>query len=194
MDLERVRAGRDVGVDHVDGVRRRQAVALHDDVALGVEQRQRRGGAHRLGRRHQVLARGHNDLIGDGAPWAWGSGTDSTVNMVEELTLEKLEPPIARPLTVTSEPTVNGSASPVPWPTMAINGVPAKPGCVVPSMTTGLVIAGRGEAGAIVWTPVPGMAKSIVFVPPVAVLESRIAWRSEPGPLSAVVVTTKRPS
>ena len=38
------------------------------------------------------------------------------------------------------------------------------------------------------------MAKSIVFVPPVAVLESRIAWRSEPGPLSAVVLTTKTPS
>ena len=52
------------------------------------------------------------------------------------------------------------------------------------------MIAGRGEAGAIVWTPVPGMAKSIVLVPPVAALESRMAWRSEPGPLSAVVVTT----
>ena len=38
------------------------------------------------------------------------------------------------------------------------------------------------------------MAKSIVFVPPVSALESRIAWRSEPGPLSAVVVTTKTPS
>ena len=38
------------------------------------------------------------------------------------------------------------------------------------------------------------MAKSIVFVRPVAALESRIAWRSEPGPLSAVVSTTKTPS
>ena len=56
------------------------------------------------------------------------------------------------------------------------------------------MIAGRGERGAIVWTPWPGMAKSIVFVPPVAALESRIAWRSEPGPLSAVVVTEKNPS
>ena len=36
-----------------------------------------------------------------------------------------------------------------------------------------------------------GIAKSIVFVPAVAALESRIAWRSEPGPLSAVVVTRK---
>ena len=42
--------------------------------------------------------------------------------------------------------------------------------------------------------PGPGMSKSIVFVPPVAMLESRIAWRSEPGPLSAVVVTRKTPS
>ena len=40
----------------------------------------------------------------------------------------------------------------------------------------------------------PGMAKSMVFVPPVAALESRMAWRSEPGPLSAVVVTRKTPS
>ena len=64
----------------------------------------------------------------------------------------------------------------------------------MPSISTGLVIAGRGESGAIVCTPGPGMAKSIVLVAPVAALESRIAWRSEPGPLSAVVVTTKRPS
>ena len=48
--------------------------------------------------------------------------------------------------------------------------------------------------GSIVWTPVPGMAKSIVTVRPVTLLESRIAWRSEPGPLSAVVSTTKTPS
>ena len=34
----------------------------------------------------------------------------------------------------------------------------------------------------------------MVFVRPDAVLESRIAWRSEPGPLSAVVVTRKTPS
>ena len=61
-------------------------------------------------------------------------------------------------------------------------------------MSTEVVIGGRGETGSIVWTPAPGMAKSIVFVPPVTLLESRIAWRSEPGPLSAVVVTTKTPS
>src|SRR5262245_29798006 len=59
-------------------------------------------------------------------------------------------------------------------------------------MRTARVIAGREEAGAIVCMPSPGMANSIVFVPPpVAVLASRMAWRSEPGPLSAVVVTRK---
>ncbi len=38
------------------------------------------------------------------------------------------------------------------------------------------------------------MAKLIVFAPLVAVFESRMAWRSDPGPLSAVVVTEKNPS
>ena len=51
------------------------------------------------------------------------------------------------------------------------------------------MIAGRGESGAIVCTPAPGMLKSIVFAAPVAALESRIAWRSEPGPLSPVFET-----
>ena len=53
---------------------------------------------------------------------------------------------------------------------------------------------GQGSEGAIVWTPAPGMAKSIVTVRPGTLLASRIAWRSEPGPLSAVVSTTKTPS
>ena len=35
------------------------------------------------------------------------------------------------------------------------------------------------------------MSKSMVLVLPVAAFESRIAWRSEPGPLSAVVLTRK---
>ena len=96
-------------------------------------------------------------------------------------------------LTVPPE-TASGSELPGDGPPNAIIGVPAKPGWVVPSMSTEVVIEGRGEPSAIVWTPVPGMAKSIVLVPPVCALESRIAWRSEPGPLSAVVVTTKTPS
>ena len=49
------------------------------------------------------------------------------------------------------------------------------------------MIAGRGDCGAIVWTPEPAMSKSIVLVAPTAASESRIAWRSEPGPLSAVI-------
>ena len=60
-------------------------------------------------------------------------------------------------------------------------------------MTTGVVIVGRVEAAAIVSTPAPGISKSMVFVPATARLESRIAWRSEPGPPSAVVVTSNRP-
>ena len=39
--------------------------------------------------------------------------------------------------------------------------------------------------------PLPGILKSMVFVWPVAELESRIACRSEPGPLSFVLETTK---
>src|SRR6516165_464157 len=61
-------------------------------------------------------------------------------------------------------------------------------------MSTEVVIGGRGVWGSIVWTPAPRMVKAIVTGPAVKVLASRIAWRSEPGPLSAVVVTTKTPS
>src|SRR5438067_1540207 len=57
-------------------------------------------------------------------------------------------------------------------------------------MMTELVIVGRAEAGAIVWTPVPGIAKVIVWSVDDA-LALRIAWRSEPRPLSLVLVTTK---
>ncbi len=71
-DPEPVRAGRDVDVDRIDGFRGRHCVALHDGPAQGVEQRQRRGRAHRLGRRHQVLACGHDDLIVRRPPLARG--------------------------------------------------------------------------------------------------------------------------
>src|SRR5262245_31491853 len=40
----------------------------------------------------------------------------------------------------------------------------------------------------MVWTPEPAMLKPIVSGPEFA-LASRIAWRSDPAPLSAVVVT-----
>jgi len=52
----------------------------------------------------------------------------------------------------------------------------------------------QGVMGSMVWTPEPGMAKSIVTVRSGTVLASRIAWRSEPGPASAVLSTTKTPS
>ncbi len=50
------------------------------------------------------------------------------------------------------------------------------------------VICGSGEAGAIVWTPDPTMLNSMVSAPTLP-LASVIACRSEPGPVSAVVVT-----
>ena len=55
-------------------------------------------------------------------------------------------------------------------------------------MITGSVIVGRAEVGAIVCTPAPGMAKLIVW--PASRSAFRIAWRSEPIPLSLVLVTT----
>ena len=67
-------------------------------------------------------------------------------------------------------------------------GVPENPGWLVPSIVTVLVIAGRAVAGLIVCTPEPGMSKSIVSAVDAA-LAFRIAWRSEPGPLSLVLVT-----
>jgi hypothetical protein len=57
-------------------------------------------------------------------------------------------------------------------------------------MITGSVIVGRADRGLMVGKPAPPMLKAIVFRPGLA-LESRIAWRSEPGPLSAVFVTVK---
>src|SRR5262249_12466703 len=63
----------------------------------------------------------------------------------------------------------------------------------MPSMRTGVVIGGSGVIGAMVWRPGPGISNLVVFVPPMAALESRIACRREPGPLSAAVETTKTP-
>ena len=61
-------------------------------------------------------------------------------------------------------------------------------------MTTGSVIGGSGVAGLMVWTPAPGMLKSIVSSPGLA-LAFRIAWRSEPTRepswLSVRLVTAK---
>jgi hypothetical protein len=65
------------------------------------------------------------------------------------------------------------------------------PGCVYPSMTTGVVIVGRTVSGLMVLTPVPGMLNWIVLGPGVAAFEATMAARSEPVPVSAVLVTVK---
>src|SRR5262245_18538639 len=57
-------------------------------------------------------------------------------------------------------------------------------------MVTGWVMAGRADAGWMVCTPPPPMSKAIALAP-VAALATRIAWRSDPGPASAVLVTRK---
>src|SRR2546427_2672255 len=74
-------------------------------------------------------------------------------------------------------------------PLSSMRGESAKPGCVVPSTITGSVTKGSGESGLIVCAPEP-ILKAITSGPGLA-FASRIAWRSEPGPLSAVLVTTK---
>ena len=71
-----------------------------------------------------------------------------------------------------------------------MTGVPANPGCVVPSMTTGWLITGNADNSVIVCTPPPGMSNTIVSRSPLSAFESMIAWRSEPGPLSLVLVTS----
>src|ERR1700726_2021764 len=61
-------------------------------------------------------------------------------------------------------------------------------------MTTGWSISGSAEASVIVCTPEPGMLNWIRFVMFGGggfALESRIAWRSEPAPMSLVLVTVK---
>ena len=77
---------------------------------------------------------------------------------------------------------------PAPAPSSSMSGVPAYPGWVVPSIVTGSVISGRADAGEMVWTPAPGIANTMMSAPGFA-LASRIAWRSDPAPLSAVLVT-----
>src|SRR5829696_212905 len=57
-------------------------------------------------------------------------------------------------------------------------------------MLTASVISGNGEAGEMVWAPLPGMSNSMASAPGVA-LASRIACRSEPAPESLVLVTVK---
>src|SRR5689334_8112585 len=55
-------------------------------------------------------------------------------------------------------------------------------------MVAELVIVGRALRTLIVWTPAPAIRKATMSVPVVA-LALRMAWRSEPTPLSLVLVT-----
>src|SRR5215469_6359469 len=65
---------------------------------------------------------------------------------------------------------------PAEAPLNTMIGVPAYPGCVVPSMVTGSVIVGSGDVTAIVFEPEP-IEKWIVSVPGFA-LAALIASRS----------------
>jgi hypothetical protein len=67
------------------------------------------------------------------------------------------------------------------------SGVPANPGWVVPSMTTGSVTTGRAAVTAMVCGPL-AIWKRTVSAPALALASSR-AWRSDPAPASAVEVT-----
>jgi hypothetical protein len=58
-------------------------------------------------------------------------------------------------------------------------------------MVTGLVIWGNSVASEIILTPLPGMLKLTVSAVAGVALASRIACRSEPAPLSLMLVTVK---
>ena len=64
-------------------------------------------------------------------------------------------------------------------------------GWVVPSMTTGWLMSPSWDCSVIVGTPAPGMLKTIVSRSPLSAFDAAIAFRSEPGPLSSVFVTTR---
>jgi hypothetical protein len=70
-----------------------------------------------------------------------------------------------------------------------VGGAPVHAPPAVASMIAVSLIPGSGESGAILWGPAPGMANEIVSVKPACALAVLSAWRSEPGPLSFVLVT-----
>src|ERR1051326_951492 len=95
----------------------------------------------------------------------------------------------ARPVLLPAVILSPSAAAPALEPLSSMRGKPAKPGWVVPSMVNGFVIAGNGLTGIMVRV-VFVMAKEMVLGP-AAALASRMAWRSEPLPLSLVVTTLK---
>ena len=77
-------------------------------------------------------------------------------------------------------------------PLISTRGAPTYPGCVVPSITIGSVIRGNSVLSAMTCGPAPGIAK-LTSSTPARVLAVMIASRSDPGPLSAVLVTVSAP-
>src|ERR1700728_4937856 len=71
-------------------------------------------------------------------------------------------------------------AEPAAAPFRSMSGLPEYPGWVVPSVVTGVVIAGSGDCNDIVRGPDPGISKLIVFGPGI-IFECSIAYRSVPG-------------
>src|SRR5437879_6598133 len=97
---------------------------------------------------------------------------------------------MARPLTSELPPrrTRPLVCSPAKKPLIATNGVPLKPGCVVPSMVTGAGVLGRGDAGKKGGTPPkPGMLRLMVL--PGLALALTMAARRLSAPLSLVLRT-----
>jgi hypothetical protein len=72
-------------------------------------------------------------------------------------------------------------------PVSSITGVARKPLWVSPAIVASAT-AGSGLRSSIVCDPEPGIAKVIVSCPSAA-FAFRIAWRSDPAPLSFVFVT-----
>src|SRR5262245_34845440 len=105
---------------------------------------------------------------------------------------------ITRPVTRLPPPEIRSPFEPAPArdPSISMIGVPAKPGCVVPSIVTGSRIVGSADVGWIVLAPDP-IEKRIVSVPGVA-LAALIASRSvqvaalqTPSSVSALELTVK---
>jgi hypothetical protein len=76
------------------------------------------------------------------------------------------------------------------WPLSSITGLPSYPGCVVPSIVTGAVMGGSAVLStSSLFAGAPGILNLMMSWPGV-LLALRIAVRSEPIPLSLVVVTS----
>ncbi len=113
-------------------------------------------------------------------PWTVTNGALRVTPAFPALTSEsdlRIEP---------SEPPLNWSPW-VPPKSTVTTGAPAKSGAVVPSIETGLVIAGSDVAPTRI---VPGTLK-LMTSNPGAASAWRIAWRREPGPESLRLVTAK---